>query len=267
MQYDFEKYNCDIIQATDDYLIIVPHDWDCAGFLYSPQCGGGEIRWWSQEKASWDHYSAKGDVFFVVFFSEKDMLFGKKILIHYDFKNNEYEVCPVDYLRLNGHDLPELLSSIVRGNYMKIFPRTLWLHCLQYEKEKNRQLFFKFDIFRSLKISDEVMHCISVLTPIIHKIDETIHSANFKEILSKIKYDPDELSENQPQYTVSRDYIEELYGHLEEYRIKIHEYHSLIVNNYHKLLEIAVEIYEKGNEADKEKIRNTIELMDKEWHQ
>jgi len=41
----FEGHNCKIISQTDNYLIVVPIDWQCAVYFGSFACGGEYAKW------------------------------------------------------------------------------------------------------------------------------------------------------------------------------------------------------------------------------
>jgi hypothetical protein len=80
----FEKYNCEIIKQTEDFLIVVPLDWECAVFFNSFDCGGEGACWCigdSDDAAHWDNYLVKKNVFFLIFFVNKHPVYKRKVII------------------------------------------------------------------------------------------------------------------------------------------------------------------------------------------
>jgi hypothetical protein len=89
----FEKYNCEIIRQTEDFLIAVPLDWECAVFFDSFDCGGKGARWCIgdyDDASQWNYYLAKKNVFFLIFFVNKHPVFGRKVIVQYHVKNDKY---------------------------------------------------------------------------------------------------------------------------------------------------------------------------------
>jgi uncharacterized protein YceK len=89
----FEKYNCEIIRETGDFLIVVPLDWECAVFFNSFDCGGEDARWCigkSDNAAHWNSYLAEENVFFLIFFVNKHPVYKKKAVIQCHVKDGQY---------------------------------------------------------------------------------------------------------------------------------------------------------------------------------
>jgi hypothetical protein len=101
----FTKHNCEIIRQTDDFLIVVPLDWECAVFFDSFECGGEGARWCignSDDAAHWNNYLANNNVFFLIFFTNKHLVFGRKIIIQYRVKDNKYTLWLQNDTRSHG---------------------------------------------------------------------------------------------------------------------------------------------------------------------
>jgi hypothetical protein len=88
----FEKYNCEIIRQTDDFLIVVPLDWECAVFFNSFHCGGEGARWCigaANDASHWNSYLEGKNIFFLIYFVNKHPLLKKKTLIEYNAEDGE----------------------------------------------------------------------------------------------------------------------------------------------------------------------------------
>ena len=166
----FEKYNCEIITQTKDFLIAIPYDWKCAVFFNSFKCGGEEAHWWIGDRETtecWDYHLKAGDIFALVFFPQKHPLFGKKIICQYDM---EYD----DFVFWKQNDEPfsiprdpgflDLLYNLKKNNSLpwKILPE-IWYLFLFFEREKKKQLFFDFDIFSGICIKDNIVKKITAI--------------------------------------------------------------------------------------------------------
>ena len=156
----FEKYNCEIITQTDDILIVIPYDWECAVFFNSFACGGEGARWCIGEKEDpkvWYNYRFNENIFALLFFIKRHPVFGKKILLQY---KPEIE----DFIFWNQNDEPiidiedhyeSLYDNRENENQppYKILP-DIWYSHLLIEKEISKQLFFEFDIFLGINTEE-----------------------------------------------------------------------------------------------------------------
>jgi hypothetical protein len=125
----FRKYHCEIIGQTREFLIAVPLDRQCAVFFNSFNCGGEGARWCIGDKeydGHWRRYLSGKNIFFLVYFIEKNEMLGKKILIQYRSAVNHYTVwnqndeavsdcydC-IDLLDTYNPDLMESVNRIIR---------------------------------------------------------------------------------------------------------------------------------------------------------
>ncbi|MCL2704730.1 MAG: leucine-rich repeat domain-containing protein [Spirochaetaceae bacterium] len=149
----FEKYNCKIITQTDDFLIIVPYDWECAVFFNSFNCGGEGARWcigYKKNPKTWYTYRLDKNLFALLFFTKRHPVFGKKILLQYEPGEKDFifwNQDDVPLVNIMDHYLP-LCDSQEKENppLYKNLPSEWYSHLLN-EKEVSKQLFFEFDIF------------------------------------------------------------------------------------------------------------------------
>jgi hypothetical protein len=82
----FTGHNCKVIAQTVNFIIAVPLDWECAVYFNSFNCGAEGARWCIGDKKTninWITYD--NDVFFFVYFINKDAILGRKIIIQYNF--------------------------------------------------------------------------------------------------------------------------------------------------------------------------------------
>jgi hypothetical protein len=100
----FAKYNCEIIRETEDFLIAVPLDWECAVFFNSFDCGGKEVHWYigcSGNAANWNNYLANKNVFFLIFFINEHPVYKRKVLIQYHVEDGKYTLWLQDNTKSN----------------------------------------------------------------------------------------------------------------------------------------------------------------------
>jgi hypothetical protein len=188
----FEKYNCEIVRQTDDFLIVVPLDWRCAVFFDSFDCGGAGARWCIGDKnnpSHWNDYLLEKNIFFLIFFFTRHPVFGKKLLIQYRTGDNECTVWlqnNADFSSPSGL-LDLLRNTRKRGNvFYNADVSRLWYCHLLYEKQTARQLFFEFDIFSGIKAEPEMIHGISMITSFFRIPGEIKHIQNGGEGLLRI---------------------------------------------------------------------------------
>ena len=89
----FKDINCRIAAKTEEFLIIMPLDWDCAVFFNSFECGGEGAKWCIGRKKTykyWNNYLKTGNVFYFVYFLKKSYMWGKKLVIQYNRKNDSF---------------------------------------------------------------------------------------------------------------------------------------------------------------------------------
>lgn len=177
----FEKYNCEIITHTDDFLLIVPNDWKCAVFFNSFNCGGEGAQWCIGDKNntySWYyHIKEADDIFALVFFIKKHPLFGKKILLQYDMEYNDFVFWCQDDIPFSipyNSEFSDLLYSMESGTSLpwKILPH-IWYLQLLFERKNKKQLFFEFDIFPGISRTEFIILNKIILT-LLPKIAHSI---------------------------------------------------------------------------------------------
>jgi Leucine-rich repeat (LRR) protein len=91
----FDKYNCRIVAQTDDFLIIVPLDWECAQFMNSFDCGGEGAKWCIGDSNSyyhWNRYLERKYIFYFVYFININPFYGKKLMIYHDQKKKVFSI-------------------------------------------------------------------------------------------------------------------------------------------------------------------------------
>jgi hypothetical protein len=111
----FESYNCEIIGQINDFLIVVPFDWECAVFFNSYNCGGEGARWCvgaEKNEAHWNSYVADRNIFLLVLFVNKHPDFGKKIMIQYHIENGRCTLWLQDNTALNK--IPGFLNPVTK---------------------------------------------------------------------------------------------------------------------------------------------------------
>lgn len=89
----FVKQNCRIVSRTEDYIIVMPLDWECAIFLNSFECGGEGARWCIGDSFNfsyWNRYISEKNLFYNILFIKKYPDFSKKIIVQYDGKEKHY---------------------------------------------------------------------------------------------------------------------------------------------------------------------------------
>jgi len=89
----FEGYNCRIVHKADNFLIVMPLDWECAVFFNSFNCGGLGAKWCIGNKYSgnhWNDYVSQGNAFYLIYFIGKHYIGCKKALVQYDEKSDEF---------------------------------------------------------------------------------------------------------------------------------------------------------------------------------
>jgi hypothetical protein len=88
----FEKYNCEIISQTRNFLIVVPLDWQCAVFFNTFNCGGEGAYWCignAGDASYWNGYLSNKNVFFLIFFVNNHHVFKRKAIIQCHAKNGK----------------------------------------------------------------------------------------------------------------------------------------------------------------------------------
>jgi Leucine-rich repeat (LRR) protein len=89
----FDKYNCRIVAKTDDFMIIVPLDWECAQFMNSFDCGGEGSKWCigdSKYYCHWNSYLERKYYFYFVYFINRNQFYGRKLMIYHNQKKKEF---------------------------------------------------------------------------------------------------------------------------------------------------------------------------------
>ena len=171
----FKDHNCKIISQTNDYLIVVPLDWECAVYFNSFLCGGEGAKWCignKNTKTHWNCYSENGYTFFLVYFIQKHPSLGKKIIIEL---NHEYNYWAFWLQNDTGWDLLSVLPERLIENKVKNpfnICLKLWYYHLQSEKKRIGQLYIDFgDIVSSGIVDEEIPDAVfvkNILPLIIH---------------------------------------------------------------------------------------------------
>jgi hypothetical protein len=120
----FRNHNCEIIRQTDDFLTVVPLDWECAVFFNSFDCGGEGARWCigeSDDASQWNSYLADKNILFLVFFINKDPSFGRKAIIQYHTEKDKCALWLQDDSRVNQISLLLDISIEIIKNSAKRF--------------------------------------------------------------------------------------------------------------------------------------------------
>ena len=160
----FEGYNCRIISNTENFLVVMPLDWKCAVFMNSFKCGGIGAQWCIGDKNSadsWEKYNSDC-LFCLIYFKRKHPVFNRKIMLQYDTNVKELLFFTETD---DGIDFYEYFSD-----YSNINKNKRWYYYLMYQKKIHNQLFFEFDIFNNIELSEENILNISLLDLVNEKI-------------------------------------------------------------------------------------------------
>jgi uncharacterized protein YceK len=120
----FAKYNCEIIKQTEDFLIVVPLDWECAVFFNSFACGGKGARWCigdSDNASHWNDYLAGKNVFLLVFFVNEHPVYKRKAVIQYHIEDGAYALWLQDNTESNQIFSPLDAAIELIKNSAKLF--------------------------------------------------------------------------------------------------------------------------------------------------
>jgi len=155
----FNKFNCEIIYQTNEYLIVVPLDWKCAVYFNSFSCGGESAKWcigWKNNDNHWKWYSENGYSFYMIYFFERHPSLGKKVVVELNHKFNYMGLWLQD--NKNKWDISSTLSERliemkIDNPYKKCWE--LWFYHLQSEKIRTGQLYFDFYMIKPIDIFDE----------------------------------------------------------------------------------------------------------------
>ena len=156
----FDKYNCRIIDQTEDFLIVMPLDLKCAKFIKSAKCGCIETTWCIGKKNLWDMYILEENVFYLIYFKNTNSVWGKKLIIQYnrqyryftawDEKNREN-----DYILHTYKNMKKIYRKRKNNKFTSWdFDVFVWYCLLLHENKISKQGFFDFDIFENIKIED-----------------------------------------------------------------------------------------------------------------
>jgi hypothetical protein len=105
----FKGHHCRIVSRTEDFIIAMPLDWECAVFFNSFNSGGKGAKWCIGYKSTyqfWNDSIDTGNVFYLVFFIKKHPVYGKKVMIKYHLGDTEFSIwegkderCTNEFLR------------------------------------------------------------------------------------------------------------------------------------------------------------------------
>jgi len=87
----FKGHKCRIISRTKNFIIVMPLDWECAVFFNSFNCGGTGAKWCIGSNFNfyhWNNYIKSKDIFYLIFFIKKHPVYGKKLMLQYNRKDN-----------------------------------------------------------------------------------------------------------------------------------------------------------------------------------
>ena len=126
----FDKYNCRIVSRTEEYVIVMPLDWECAVFLNSYGCGGTGAKWCIGDKNTfdnWNLYISAQKVFYFIIFNKKHSTYGKKIILQFDRFNAKL-------IAWNEHN--EIIDLPKKNGSKKVFSFFKMLTALYYSFRK-----------------------------------------------------------------------------------------------------------------------------------
>jgi len=89
----FKGYNYRVVSRSKEFLIIMPLDRECAVYFNSYNCGGIGAMWCIGDKNTskhWNKYISKRNIFYFVYFINKNLTFGKKLIIQYNQRIKKY---------------------------------------------------------------------------------------------------------------------------------------------------------------------------------
>ena len=132
----FKDFNCRIVAKTGDYLIVKPLDWECAVFFNSYNCGGTGAKWCIGNKKNnnhWNNYIAMNFEFYFLFFTRIHPVYGKKMIIEYDLRDDKFKTWDENN-KMYWHDFlipPILFSGLETGKS----------HIIKIRKNRNCHIF------------------------------------------------------------------------------------------------------------------------------
>jgi hypothetical protein len=244
----FEEHRCRIVNRTDEFLIAVPLDWECAKFFNSFDNGKGP-GWYIgdiDDPQPWNRFVREKKLFYFVYFYEKHPLYGRKTLIQYNCTANEFTEFHIDeewdYMSFTTYGLLRPLGKEWEL-YAEIAERLAWYCYLRYEKMIHKQGFFDFDIFDNFDLSKKQIVNIGCIFEIA------------KIIYNDVKYSRDELL-----LVLYEDWsTERLFRQIDYYTQ--YDYSQAIIG---EIFNIAAIIYSRGND-EKKRVLEKIDMIGKEW--
>ena len=201
----FKNYNCRIVNRTEDFLIVMPLDWECAVFFNSFDCGGTGAKWCIGDKnhfRHWNNYVSDKNIFYLIYFVKKHPVYERKILIQYDREAGEFTTWDTksaawSYPSFFEHGSLEVLRKksytvrlkrkwncyVVTGSSFSARSDVLIWYCsLRYEEKIHRQLFFHFDIFESIDLPEETVNNIGFMFAMRNSIEEDVEFLEINDL-------------------------------------------------------------------------------------
>ena len=149
----FEKYNCRIVSQTEDFLVVIPLDWECMVFFNSFECGGTGAKWCIGEKNNcnhWNLYISAKNIFYLIYFVKKHPVYGRKILIQYNKETDKFTTWNV-----RDSDLPE---ETVNNNYfLYVLLNPIVNDVKSCKGEKMKEIFSMFPDLLLLEICNNLI--------------------------------------------------------------------------------------------------------------
>ena len=207
----FKEHNCKIIAQTDEYLIVVPLDWECAVYFNSFSCGNEGAKWCIGSKYDFNHwysYLENGWTFFFIYFYKKHPSLGRKVMAGFNREYNFMGLWLQDDTSY-GNILEQLPERLIENKEKQPFNvcLKLWYYHLQSENQRIGQLYLDFgvmDLSEVEAIDNEIFDAVlvkEVMALLIHdnitleKIDEADEEINFNQTKESDSIDAESVSD------------------------------------------------------------------------
>jgi hypothetical protein len=253
----FKDKKCKIITQNKDYILVIPLDWECAVFLTSFNCGNESAKWCIGDRENcghWNNYLSEKTIFFFVIFINESPLFGKKMIIQYDSNIDYIAIWTADgEYYWGGFEFADLLNHIRRHNRRNRLRYSSWYIFLSLEYKHRKQLYFDFDIFNKVTISDNKLNEIDLIYSIFLDVQQSINYIAINEIKYSHKiHDSVEQTATEILFKVISDYIE-----------KLENGYLLRHGDFREIMIISAEIYNRGSKFDREYMIGRIDHIEK----
>ncbi|GHV83192.1 hypothetical protein AGMMS50212_05320 [Spirochaetia bacterium] len=259
----FENYNCKIIYASDEIIIAIPLDWECAVFFNSFNCGGEGARWCIGSNATsyyWNDNLLDDHIFLFVYFVEKHKTLGRKVMIKvYTDPDREYDLYFNIYLQddtifmdgsITSDDIInnffrtafEIDDKVKKLSEMELSYYKLWV------KERKKGFIFGTVLFDELGITDSLNELIKK-TNVLMSISEIIVNEVFSFDIAKVKWTE----------------MEDLFCTIYKYVDTIEEDNELTVEEWKDFIYTASQIEKKGTKYDMEELDYELSKTSVNW--